>query len=95
MNFNRREFLKGGLAALGFMALDGLPCHDSSLHFAELVRREREEGRLDPKKPFFFATHAYYDRKICKYPMVGVSAFPYFHNSIFSHFHISIFAKAA
>ena len=25
MNFNRREFLKGGMAALGFLALDGLP----------------------------------------------------------------------
>ena len=38
----------------------GLPYHDSSLHLAELVRRERESGRLDPNKPFFVATHAFY-----------------------------------
>jgi hypothetical protein len=25
------------------------------------VRREREAGRLDPQKPFFIATHAFYD----------------------------------
>ena len=28
------------------------------LRMAEFVRREREEGRLDPNKPFFTATHA-------------------------------------
>ena len=39
---------------------DGIPYHHSSLHLAELVRREREAGRLDPQKPFFFATHAFY-----------------------------------
>ena len=30
----------------------------SGLWMAELVRREREAGRLDPQKPFFTATHA-------------------------------------
>lgn len=30
----------------------------SGLKMAELVRREREAGRLDPQKPFFTATHA-------------------------------------
>lgn len=34
MNFNRREFLKGGLAALGFMALDGLPVYAALLAVA-------------------------------------------------------------
>ena len=28
---NRREFLKGGLASLGFMALDGLPVYAALL----------------------------------------------------------------
>jgi len=28
---NRREFLKGGLASLGFMALDGLPVYAAPL----------------------------------------------------------------
>ena len=39
---------------------DSIPFHHSSLHLAELVRREIEARRLDPKMPFFFATHAFY-----------------------------------
>ena len=35
----------------------------SGLWMAELIRREREAGRLDPQKPFFTATHAFW------YPM--------------------------
>ena len=36
----------------------------AGLHFAELARREREARRLDPQKPFFFATHAFYARQL-------------------------------
>ena len=32
----------------------------SGLRMTELVRREREAGRLDPQKPFFTATHAFW-----------------------------------
>ena len=32
----------------------------NGLWMTELMRREREAGRLDPKKPFFTATHALY-----------------------------------
>ena len=32
---NRREFLKGGLASLGFMALDGLPVYAAGVGFGE------------------------------------------------------------
>lgn len=39
------------------------PYNHSSLHLAELVRREFEAQRLDPQKPFFVATHAFYDRR--------------------------------
>ena len=39
------------------------PYNHSSLHLAELVRREFEARRLDPQKPFFVATHAFYDRR--------------------------------
>jgi len=36
----------------------------AGLHLVELVRREREARRLDPQKPFFFATHAFYARQL-------------------------------
>ena len=44
--------------------MSGCPYHHSSLHLTELVRRELEARRLDPQKPFFFTTHAFYDRRI-------------------------------
>ena len=36
----------------------------AGLHLVELVRREREARRLDPQKPFFFMTHAFYARQL-------------------------------
>ena len=44
--------------------MSGCAYHHYSLHLTELVRRELEARRLDPKKPFFFATHAFYGRRM-------------------------------
>ena len=44
--------------------MSGCAYHHYSLHFTELVRRELEARRLDPQKPFFFATHAFYGRRM-------------------------------
>ena len=45
MTANRREVLKGGLAALGFMALDGLPVY--KLHCSVLAEEAIQAALKD------------------------------------------------